>query len=289
MLRAKDFAKKYLTETIETKVKSTTESRYAESGMGKKSSVSSSYKSNVLSFTEKNLVGLQTDYFVNEREKTVYAFAYLKKDDLFTFYKARIEKNLSAVENKIALINQAGDEGEKPKAIKIRMEAKDLLPAIQNDEDVLIAANSVKSAAVSAKINQVTKELENLDLILNKSIRIYVQTDESLFGKKIDILSNKLCKELSTENCSIVTKEEDADYTLVVSVKTRKADFQSEFKYSYADVTYELKNKKTGRILLKDGFAYKGGGVSHEKAAYDALVRSSAKIYDQIKNELFDN
>lgn len=285
---AKSFAKKYLVEAIESNVKSVTESRFVESGVGKKSAVSSSYKSNVFSSADIDVVGLQMDYFVSAREKMIYAFAYLKKDDLFSYYNARVVRNLSVVENEISVANEALGQGDVSKARKSYSSAEKRLLNAQNDESVLVAVNSSKAAAVSVKINQAVTALREIETALSKCLRVYVQSEENVFGRSTNVLSNKLCNELSSEKCCIVTDSNEADYTLSITAKTRKADFQSEFKFSYADVVYEMKNNKTGLIVLKDGFAYKSGGTNYEKAGYEALARSSAKIFQSIKEILFD-
>ncbi|MDD6357874.1 MAG: hypothetical protein PUG15_07280 [Bacteroidales bacterium] len=288
ILQAKGFAKKFLTETIETNVKSSTETDFSENSVGKRLSVSSSYKSNVVSFSEKNLVGMQVDYFVDERQKTVFAFAYLKRSDLFDFYKTKIEKNILSVNRKIETVKKAWNMGEKPQAFGMRTEIGDLLTEIQNDERVLITTDSRRAFEVSGRINQLFKDWDETEVLLNKKMSVYIKTEENVFGRNTEVLMKKLCGELTAENCVIAQSEEDADYVIAVFARTRKADFQSEYKYSYADVSYEVKNPKTDAVCLKDVFSYRSGSTTYEKAGYDALMRSASKISTQIKSELFN-
>lgn len=285
---AQEFAKKQLVEMIETNVKVVTENRHVEEVAGEESWLQSSYSSSIVSTANVNLVGLRSEYHVGKRDKSVYALAYVKKEELFAFYRTQLEKHLAKVEHEVRLADEALDEGDRAKSLSHRKEARLLLSAISEEENILVAVNSAKAAMVSAKVNQVMQGFVRVSMELDKAVRLYIQTEEDLFGIPMDVLSKRLGKELSAQNCVIVADDNDADYMLRVSAETRKADFNLEFKFAYADVAYELKNNKSGRFVLRGGFSYKGGGVSYEKAGHDALLRSSAQVLEAVKNELFE-
>ena len=285
---AQEFAKKQLVEMIETNVKVVTENRQRENVAGEESWLQSSYSSSIVSTANVNLVGLRSEYHVGKRDKSVYALAYVRKEELFAFYRMQVEKHLAKVEHEIRMTDEALEEGVRAKALTHRKEARRLLSDICGDENILFAVNSAKASITSAKVTQVMQELERISVELDKAVRLYIQTEEDLFGIPMDVLSKQLGKELSAQNCVIVADDNDADYMLRVSAETRKADFNLEFKFAYADVAYELKNNKSGRFVLQGGFSYKGGGVSYEKAGHDALLRSSAQVLEAVKNELFE-
>jgi len=117
---------------------------------------------------------------------------------------------------------------------------------------------------------------------LAQGIYIYVENNEDLFGQKVDIVANKVKAVLAANGCSFTGNNEQADFTLRISVTTRASDNPGTIVFCYTDTAIELYDNHKQKIMYSDEIAQKGGSNSLEKAGRQAMSDTATKISEKL-------
>jgi hypothetical protein len=236
--RLKDLAKSDLIESIQVSLQSTTQLREQE----QKGSFQQSFLFESTSFSEADIYGLETETFYDKKQKKGFAFAYVKKDKLISYFKSVIALGFSNNEqhfkNAASEIDAKNLEGALTDVFAIGDELKSIYKAQSILQAIGIGDNTIlkkdkylddknKRADVLSKIlnndqlsakNLVTYFVNtiNQNIIDKKKARIFIKSfqfrDYSLSSGLITTLPQLFSTEFSkADNITLVQDSTSAD------------------------------------------------------------------------------
>lgn len=261
---------------ITVSTKSTSESIATDKGISESDRFSKEY--NILSGLE--LTNLQTDTYVDDKNKTAYAFAYVKKSDVFDFYAAKAERAIVQAEILYDEAKGLISSGEKIRANVPCGKALDKLKDITEYIDILnaIKASSQTTAEMSEKSDSLSRSIKETLSKNIQSTKVFITVSEKINGKPVSIINGKISESLSNNDCEIVSSKEDADYIVEITSEIRKSSVMDGITYVFADVETKLIRRNTDKTIYTGSHSYKGGGSSEERAARKALGQAASKI-----------
>jgi hypothetical protein len=237
-----------------------------------------------LSATESSteVAGVKTESYYNAKTRTVYAFASVSRHELGSYYGNSIAMNLAQAEGLLQTAQDLEAAGERAKARRQGEAVKPLLVKIRAAQDMLVAIdanitpNDLQQARTEALYNRLAQ-------LLAQDIPVYVESNENLFGTKVNIVANQLKAELAKSGCSFVDNAERADLKLRINVSTRHSSSSGGFVFCYADVQVELYDVRKQQVVYSDEIAQKGGGISQDGAARTAMTEAVQVILEKLK------
>ena len=239
------------------------------------------------------IAGMKTELYYNPKSNSVYAFAYVLRNDLINYYDAHIKDIVndmgkivdlkpitSSVEHKNRIQkyhNEASIYDSLSEDIK---EYKGYLKCIGNNEDKLY------------EINKILDLLENNKDYLSKlKISVYVNCKvENYSNEFCTVISNRVTAQLEKNGCVIENEAASkADFCLNVALVDFEAKPRDPFLFYYAALQYELIDVRTGKRINGDNqVTGKGGSSSSDyqgamkTAIDDAALRITTKIASHI-------
>jgi hypothetical protein len=206
---------------------------------------------------------------------------YEKIDNL----KNSLIKNITQMEGYLQTSKDLEMNGEKPKARQQCEEAKLLLVKMREIQDSLFAIEPkiTSENLQQAKTEQLYNEITQMSARLVQATLVYVENNEDLFGKDVDIVSNKLKSELAVKGCSFVDNAEKADFLLRVKASARESSTNGNIVFCYADVAVELYDTHKQKSVYSNEVSQKGSSSSKEKAGIKALSDVVPKIAEELK------
>jgi hypothetical protein len=152
--------------------------------------------------------------------------------------------------------------------------AQGLLTAIASAD-----SESLQQAKSEALRNTATQMLARLA----QAVYVYVESDETNFGKKVQLFEPKLKAELSKHGCSFTTDRTEADWILNIEASTRRGSEQSGIYMAFLDAIISLVERKSGREIYKNNFTdLKGGSTDYDRAGRKAYDNGVEKIAREI-------
>lgn len=151
------------------------------------------FKENIASFSRVDLAGINTQTYHDKRKDRVYAFAFVKKDDLADYYLKQVSLKKNEIASKIEMADDFASSGQRGKALKSYFECKPLFTEIKEAQSmiILLKASSEELNEVrgyQVKVEQAITELYQSDLVSLKEVSgliaqaLHMQTGE-LEGK----------------------------------------------------------------------------------------------------------
>jgi hypothetical protein len=268
--------------------------------------INSLFVSSIQTVSKTQITNVEVTTYHSKAENTMYAFAYIKRQDLVNYYQAQISLWMSQLNSAIKMAQQIEQAGKKIKARKECENAIPLLAKMLFAQDLLTAVdkNATGSRLQLQRSEELRNEIAQTLIRLEQSTFVYVDCQYEYKGDKNDAFSsdpNIICdivKQVLSENdCSVVDDEAEADYTLTLTASTtQRSDKKGQvgiISY-YANVKGTLYNrmmkKKTVDFsILNDPDAY-AAGKSPEDAASKAFKLPALKekvlekILQKIKN-----
>jgi tetratricopeptide (TPR) repeat protein len=294
MERLKKEAQGLLSDGIRVKVESERKSYSKSESVNSSETLSALFESAVKTSSAAEIVGVKADAYLNESENMVYAFAYAKRQELIDFYQADIALDAQRVEGFFGVALQLEKQGDKAKARKQYEEAIPLLAKVSHTQGMLVALSKGAAAAESlqqGRVESLFKELQLALARLEQNVSIFVESSEDIFGSKsTSIVANKLKAALAkSSRCTFTDDASQSDYKLSVHATTRESGTPvGSLTFCYADVTVELMNRYTGKVVYQDEISQKGGSVTLQRAGRQACEDVALKIAEKIKPWLGD-
>ena len=165
--RLKDLAKSELIESIQVSIQSKSELKEEE----KKNSFQQNYLFESSSFSEADIYGLETTTFYDKKQKRAFAFAFVKKEKLISYFKSVISLGFSNNEQRFKNISSKIDNGNLEGALSDVFAIGDELKSIYKAESILQAIG-IGDNSILRKDQYLTdknKRAEVLTTILNSS------------------------------------------------------------------------------------------------------------------------
>ena len=207
------------------------------------------------------------------------------KHELVLYLQKRLDQKLTQARSYLNTSQSLINEGEKAKARQQCEKANKELLAIRQIQDSLqktdisISSLLLKQDETEALYNEAT----TLSAQLAQAVTVYVESNEELFGKSVNIIADILKSKLAQNGCSF-TEEKRADYKILISAETRESSSTESLVFCYADVSMELIDTTKQRSLFSDNLSVKGGSNSKEKAARKAMENAADQIMKSISN-----
>lgn len=247
--------------------------------------IRSQFSSVIQTGSQTEVTGINIDSWYNEKNHTAYAFAYVSKADLENYYKSNLFMNLTQVEGLMKTANDLVIVGEKAKARGQCELAKPLFDKIRWAQDMITAIdpNSSPEDLLLTKTETMQNLLTQMQAQLAQSVYVYVEDNEDLFNKQVNIVANQLKAELAKNGCSFVENQEQADFKLKITVSTRHSSYDDGIVFCFADAQVELYDIHKQKIVYSDEIAQKGGGISQDKAGRKAMADVVLIISEKLK------
>lgn len=289
--RLKSDAKRGAAGSIRTFIHSVVEKTDRQDTYGHDFRFTSVYQDYTSQIVDADIAGIHTESYYDEGRKWGYAFAYVSKTELATYYRAQIALQLRQLENALTLSATLVNNGEKSKARKVCEEALQPLAQIEFAQDLLTAVCPGDTTGMQlSKLFRLKNELLQTLISLEQSIYIYLQCTETNFGKTVRILGPTLKDTLAHNQCSFTDNPEEADYIITITASTREHDGSVAFndgsiKYSLADVEVEVYSNLKRKMVYNNNFSQKNrfNGASYESAGSDALKSAAGKVWEGMK------
>jgi hypothetical protein len=245
------------------------------------------FESTVKTEATAEITGLKVETYA-DTNGLFYAFAYVNKYELITYYNSLLNLNLQHLESAIQAANSLEVLGEKTKAKKQYEEAVSLLVKIGQTQDILIAIEP-NAPPQHNKMSNYRSEIIQALARLQQGIYIFVEDSEDVFGKQKTFIINTIKTKLSHNGCSFTDNNAESDLTLKINASARKYGEPAQIVFCYADVEIELIKTKTGKTIYQEEFQQKGGHTSYENAAREAFIEAGKyfanKLLQWVKDE----
>jgi len=247
----------------------------------------SEFSSDVSVCSQVEVVGSKVETHFDQRENKVYAFAYVNKYELIGYYKSNLSVNINQIESFVKTAQDLENQNEKAKARQQLENAKPLFSKVRYAQDILTAIDVNASAddLQQAKTESLYNKLTQMQARLAQGVYVYVESNEDLFGKKVEIVANKVKAELAQNGCSFVDASDQADFYLKISVNVRISSQNDEGTIiCRADGDVELYDTYKQKVVFGDAFSEKAGHASQEYAGRKAMEKTASEIVKKIKN-----
>jgi hypothetical protein len=238
--------------------------------------------------TEANaeVVGIKTATYFDSKTNIVYAFAYANKYELIGYYKSNLSLNVNQIDLLLQTAQNLETNREKAKARKQLEMAQPLFSKVVYAQDMLTAidGNATPDDLQQTKIKMLYADVTQMLARLAQAVYVYVESNENLFGQRVDIVANKLKAELAVNGCSFVENSGQADFLLEINVATRMTSNDGETVFCYADTQVKLYDTHKQKTVYSDEIAQKGGSNTKDKAGRKAMENVVTQIITKIIN-----
>lgn len=235
------------------------------------------------------LVGIKVETHFDPAKSEGYAFAWVNKDDLASYYKSQL---LIYLNNTSSLLDASGialDSKQRARAKELCLSALEPLANAEYAQD-LITVVVPHASSDDLKIDDIASLKESIAQLLVKveqGISVYVECTENVFGKESSILQNKIENSLTENGCNIVKDKESADFILTIDANIREHDIPNDYvKFVYADVILDLTDTDKSISVCKNEFSIKGGGMTRDEASREALKAAAPAVWEKISSLL---
>jgi len=283
--RAKQTAISELSERIHVAVNSVKQSKTVSvDGTNIDEQIHKMYSSATTTNSQAEIVGSKVETYFDKQTKEVYAFAYANKYELIGYYKSNLFVNIGQVESLVKTANDLEASNEKAKA-RLQIEtAKPIFSKIRFAQDILTALDSNITAEdlQQEKSEKHYNSFIQIQARLSQAVYVYVESNEDLFGKTMNIVANKVKAELSANGCSFAENAEQADFLLKMEVSTRTSSQFNNIVFCYADTQIKLYDVRKQKTVYSDEISEKGSSNTQEKAGRRAMENVVLPIVEKL-------
>jgi len=235
--------------------------------------------------TESNaeIVGMKTEVYVDQKANLIYAFAYVNKYELIGYYKSNLSVNVNQIESFVKTAQDLENNREKAKARQQLENAKPLFSKVRFAQDILTAidANVSSNDLQQSKTESLYNQFTQMQAKLAQAVYVYVESNEDLFGKKVDIVASKVKAEFAVSGCSFTDNIEESDFKFRINVTTRQGNEEAS---GWADAEISLYDNHKQKEVYGDAFTEKVLAKPIEKAGRSAMEKIALKISEKLKN-----
>ena len=241
----------------------------------------------------KDIPTLSVESWHNPQTNEVFAFAWVKKEDLTRTLKKQIISHITRAEMAIEEAEGLLAEGEKSAARKAIAKAIEYLQQIEEQQQVAqnVDATTNMEDIAFAESNALKQRATVLQQQLKNAVNVYVGGEIKIFGKSYPLFIQQIKQEISLMGCTFTTNEAEADWVVRLHGTTQEYNTMQKSSYStfvvMADVAIEIAKK--GQIIYSGNVSQKGVHTNNtEQAAKEAYSEASKAIAVQI-NEIINN
>lgn len=257
--------------------------------------IRSKFTSLVETTSQTEVVGSKVYTYYAEKDKTVYAFAYVSREELKNYYKNQISLYLNKVEGTLATASELAEKGYKNKARQQCLSVVDAFATIAYSQDLLTAMEEHMddSSLQQSRSERLRNELIQTIADLENSVYVYLECNETVNGQSVVHIGERLPGMITEKGCgcNFTEMEEEADFVVRVNARlSRCQDAPDNIVFCYANATLSIFNKHTQKTVKPKISEAKGGWTQGNKAnateeAFDELAEKIVeKVVPALKN-----
>lgn len=241
----------------------------------------------------KDIPTLSVESWHNPQTNEVFAFAWVKKEDLTRTLKKQIISRVTRAEMAIEEAEGLLAEGEKGAARKTIAKAIEYLQQVEEQQKVVqnVDVTTNMEDIAFAESNALKQRATTLHQQLKHGVSVYIGGEITIFDKSYLTFINQIKQQISPMGCTFSTNEVEADWVIRLQGTTQEYNTMQNSSYSafvvMADVAIEIAKK--GQIIYSGNVSKKGvHTINIEQAAKEAYAEASKAIAAQI-NEIINN
>ena len=241
----------------------------------------------------KYISNLSVESWHNPQTNDVFAFAWIKKEDLTRNLKKQIISQITRAEMAIEEAEGLLAEGEKGAANKAIAKAMEQLQQVEEQQTIVqnVDVTPHMEDIAFAESNVLKQRVTKLQQQLKHGVMVYIAGNVTIFDKIYPTLIQQIKQEISPIGCTFTTNEAEADWIIRLQGTTQEHNTLQKKSYSafvvMADVAIEIEKK--GQIIYSGNVSKKGVHTNNtELAAKEAYSEASKAIAAQI-NEIINN
>ena len=241
----------------------------------------------------KDIPTLSVESWHNPQTNEVFAFAWVKKEDLTRTLKKQIVSRVTRAEMAIEEAEGLLAEGEKGAARKTIAKAIEYLQQVEEQQKVVqnVDVTTNMEDIAFAESNALKQRATTLHQQLKHGVSVYIGGEITIFDKSYPTFIQQIKQEISPMGCTFSTNEVEADWVIRLQGTTQEYNTMQNSSYSafvvMADVAIEIAKK--GQIIYSGNVSKKGvHTINIEQAAKEAYAEASKAIAAQI-NEIINN
>jgi len=290
LARAKQLAIDELSGSIRVVVSSNkTLTDESVSGSAIEEQIRSKFFSEVKTVSQTDVVGSKVDSYFDSKSGTAFAFAYVSKVNLASYYQKQISLWLNKVDGALQSAGEFAQKGYKVKARKQCESVIDLFAKVFYAQDLLTATDKQvndstlqqnRSEHLRNTLVQTLTDLEN-------SIYIYLQCVEKVNGQNFGYIANRLPGIITEKGCgcNFTDSQDEADYIIKVDSRfVRCTNAPDNMVFCYANASASVYNTHTKITLIPSIAEAKGGWTNgnNEKATETAFKELAEEIAEKV-------
>ncbi len=241
----------------------------------------------------KYISNLSVESWHNPQTNEVFAFAWVKKEDLTRTLKKQIISHITRTEMALEEAEGLLAEGEKGATRKAIAKAIEYLQQVEEQQKVVQSVDSsteMEDIAFSES-NALKQRVTKLQQQLKHGVMVYIAGNVTIFDKSYPTFIQQIKQEISPIGCTFTTNEAEADWIIRLQGTTQEHNTLQKKSYSafvvMADVAIEIEKK--GQIIYSGNVSKKGVHTNNtELAAKEAYTDASKDIAAQI-SEIINN
>jgi len=140
--RIKNVAQSYLLESIRMNMESNTKTLLSSENINGQYSETEAFINQTSKSSVAEIVGMKTEAYFDKKEKTVYALAYVKRDEAVAYHKALLLSNISQAEGLLTTAQRLYSQNDRSIARDQVAMALSLFDKIGESQSLLIALDS---------------------------------------------------------------------------------------------------------------------------------------------------
>ena len=237
----------------------------------------------------KDISNLSVESWHNPKTNEVFAFAWVKKEDLTRTLKKQILSHITRAEMAIEETEGLLKDGEKGAANKAIAKAMEQLQQVEEQQRVVqnVDATINMEDIAFAESNALKQRVAALQQQLKHGMAVYIGGDVTIFDKSYPTFIQKIKQEISPVGCTFTTNEAEADWVIRLQGTAREYNTLQTGAYTVyfvlAEVALQIVKGNTQSTIYEGSFSEKGSHtINREEAGYAAY----AEVYQQVATKV---
>ncbi len=167
--KCKDNAKKTLIESVQVSIKSVTVSGINSANFNNNPETYEYIKHSSVSYSNVDVAGLISETYYDKKKETAYAFLYVKKTDLISLYKQKVDSKLQSLEQMDSYAEDSKNKGQSQNALEKLLECLPVFRELEEAQSILAGLGiadettikSKRTLELKSKIDKSIDELNN--------------------------------------------------------------------------------------------------------------------------------
>ncbi len=214
--KLESYAKSQLGESVKVSINSLSELNTTETN-GK---VQEYFKKNCTSASNIEIAGLKTETYFDEKEKTAYAIAYVKKDEVYNLYKNKIDEKIKTIAQKISSSEKYLTANDNQNALKNYFECYPVFRVVEEAQGIYLALKNKLSDDADLRIKEISDykiKVDNEIKSLQKNTNITLEDACYFLAYGFNLQTGKLNESVRLTNFTYKDTKMGSEYSRKLS------------------------------------------------------------------------